>query len=178
MSDDRECARKWASSSARTLARRLRRHRRDERGNSRASALAHRVATFRTALAKHWELTDMLGAHYSQCSEAVGAARMLNLKDVDVNEFEEVHTAANWARHAPPPGAVRMPLGPRFGVMAAELESFRYFLFAAAAEVPQAAAEEEETPKCPVEPHLASSVLENRRWFGGRPGAGWGRGGQ
>ena len=102
----------------------------------------------------------MLGAHYSQCSEAVGAARMLNLKDVDVNEFEEVHTAANWARHAPPPGAVRMPLGPRFGVMAAELESFRYFLFAAAAEVPQAAAEEEETPKGPVEPHLASSVLE------------------
>jgi len=122
-----EKARQWAAASARTLARRLRRRARDERGLTRSAALAARGKAIRAALAAHWQLGDTLGWHSATMGEAITAAKILKLPKVE--ELEELCGHGNWGRHAPPPGARRLPAPAGPAIQCAVLESFRCKLF-------------------------------------------------
>ena len=68
---------KWAAASARTLARRLRRKWRLEVGLSRAQALDRRVNALRSGVLAHWQLSDELGCHFAQLSDAIEARALL-----------------------------------------------------------------------------------------------------
>ena len=113
--------------SARTLSRRLRRSNRAELGTTRAQALSHRSALLRKAVVAHWELSDMLGAHYSEFADSVAAADVLGLTK-RVSELKVAVADGAWARHSPPPGLSAALDAPN-GVSASLLEQFREELY-------------------------------------------------
>ena len=119
--------RQWAAASARTLSRRLRRSSRAELGTTRAQALSHRSALLRKAVVAHWELSDMLGAHYSEFADSVAAADVLGLTK-RVSELKVAVADGAWARHSPPPGLSAALDAPN-GVSASLLEQFREELY-------------------------------------------------
>ena len=119
--------RQWAVASARTLSRRLRRSNRAELGTTRAQALSHRSAMLRKAVVAHWELSDILGAHFSEFADSVAAADVLGLTK-RVSELKEVVADGAWARHSPPPGLSAAMDAPN-GVSASRLEQFREELY-------------------------------------------------
>ena len=121
----------WARRSARTLARRLRRRRVAASGGaSRSQALLWRTEVFRQAVRAQWEVEAVLGAHFGSLREAAEGARLLHcLPEDEVSAFLELGDQANWARHAPPPGAVRVHRGPAQALLARDLEDFRAHLY-------------------------------------------------
>ena len=150
----RAMSRAWAAASARTLARRLRRARQQERGCTWARALAERTATFREALAAHWDLSAALGAHFPSHGDALAAAALLRAGPSAADA--ELRDMGNWARHAPPPGLSRAKAVPGTGqaVSAGNLEMFRESIYAQHANM-----DVTETPALPLQrlPHHTDS---------------------
>ena len=101
-------------------------------GLSRAQALASRVGLLRRALQHHWAVGDQLGAHFPAFSAALKAAQLLALPS---DGGKDVLAAGNWARHAPPPGAVAVRPVP-VGLRADSLEGFRASLHAVVPDAP------------------------------------------
>ena len=97
----------WAARSSRTLARRLRRSWRRDLGESRAVALTRRTQLAREAIVAHWQLSDIIGAHLPQLGDALIAAKMLHVPQLE--QYSDIRDLGNWARHAPPPGRCKAP---------------------------------------------------------------------
>ena len=114
----------WAVSSARSLARRLRRERQRQLGFTRAQAIAHRERLFRRSVELHWQLCSKLGLFASSFSDAIKAAELLQMPDIE--EYRDGLVEGNWARHAPPPESFpkAAPIPGKI-VKAHHLESFR-----------------------------------------------------
>ena len=120
----------WASSSARTLARRLRRREQQRVGLTRSRALASRTAMLREALRTHWDLEDLLGAHFPAAGQAASAARLLGVQVP--SHSDDIIALGNWARHSRAPDAFGPPPPPpSTAVLAHQLEEFRADLFSA-----------------------------------------------
>ena len=75
----------------------------------------------------HWDLEDLLGGHFPSFREAIDAAEILRVVNVQVLvELRELLAAANWARHTAPLGGPETPpRPPPGGIRAAVLEHFR-----------------------------------------------------
>ena len=114
----------WAASSARTLARRLRREGQKDLGATRAQAMAHRQRLFRRSVELHWQLCSKLGFFASGFADAIRAAELLHIPDID--EYRKGLEEGNWARHAPPPQSCpkAAPI-PERGLQVQHIEDFR-----------------------------------------------------
>ena len=99
---------------------------RSEQG-SWAGALHYRIKVMKIAMAEHWALSEKIGKHPAQLSEAILAAKTLGVGSVE--DLQEVLAASNWAKHAPPPGMTTMPLMPKGACVAREFEVLRELLY-------------------------------------------------
>ena len=90
-----------------------------------ASAVHHRSQVIRRALVAHWHLTSRLCAHAPSLTESIAAAGLVNFYLEDADDLRELAQAANWAKHAPPPGLSALKPAPKAALRAELLEAFR-----------------------------------------------------
>jgi len=127
-SPPRRLGREWAEASARTLYRRLRPKPRAELGHDRASALQVRTKMFRDSPCAHRRLADEVGAVFPSFADQLAGQQLL-CRDRNDDALVQLRDGANWARHAPPPGALGRVRSLPQGIPACTLEQFRAGLF-------------------------------------------------
>ena len=96
-----------------------------------SQALAFRTKAFREALASHWDLGSRIGGHWASFHDTLVASRIIRVPNLE--NYEEMHKLANWAKHAPPPGIAAPQVVPATATTVVMLEQVRAELLEGAA---------------------------------------------
>jgi len=88
-----------------------------------------RMKIIRAALSQQWQLGDELGCFHTSFKEGIAAAALVRCGTPQrITELQEVHVAANWAKHSPPADA-SAPRATPAGITVGALEAFRDALY-------------------------------------------------